>query len=144
MHNLNEFVASAFVMFGRVQSEVLLALNSVEPGRPLRANSYVPVCGAVTLISKDPFFLKKTSLVDRSTLTASSFAGAKGSRKTTSHGGGGWLGEGGGDGSGGGGLGGGGGGDGEGGGDGLGGSGGGAGGIGGGGHAPTARTKSRF
>ena len=83
VHNLNEFVASAFVMFGRVQSEVLLALNSVEPGRPLRANSYVPVCGAVTLISKDPFNLKKTSLVDRSTLTAGSFAGAKGSRKTT-------------------------------------------------------------
>ena len=103
MHNLNESVEPLFAMFVCVQSEVLLASNSVEPGRPSRANSYVPVCGAMTVISKDPFDLKKTSLVDRSTLTAASFAGAKGSRKTTSHGGGGWLGEGGGDGSGGGG-----------------------------------------
>ena len=83
MHNLNESVEPLFAMFVCVQSEVPLASNSVEPGRPSRANSYVPVCGAVTLISKDPFFLKKTSLVDRSTLTAGSFAGAKGSRKTT-------------------------------------------------------------
>ena len=62
----------------------------------------VPVCGATTVISKDPAEdLKKTSLVEGTTPTAAgSSVGAKGARATTSHGGGGGLGEGGGEGGG--------------------------------------------
>ena len=73
-----------------VQSEVLLASNSSEPGRPSRPTSYVPVRGAITVISNEPlsFDLKKTSFVG-STPTAGLSVGAKGARKTTSHGGGG-------------------------------------------------------
>jgi hypothetical protein len=82
-------------MFACVQSDVLLASNSVEPGRPARVPWNVPVCGATTVISKDPADLKKTSLVEGTTPTTDgSSVGAKGARATTSHGGGGWLGEG--------------------------------------------------
>ena len=99
MHSQNEFVAPAFAMFACVQSDVLLASNSVEPGRPARVPWNVPVCGATTVISKDPADLKKTSLVEGTTPTTDgSSVGAKGARATTSHGGGGWLGEGCGDG----------------------------------------------
>ena len=118
VHSRNEFVEPALAMLRAcVQSEVLLASNSVEPGRPTRATSYVPVRGATTVIAMDPADLKKTSLVEGTTPTAESSVGAKGARATTSHGGGGGLGEGGGgDGDGGGGLGDGGGGEGDGGG----------------------------
>ena len=97
VHSRNEFVEPALAMLRAcVQSEVLLASNSVEPGRPTRATSYVPVRGATTVIAMDPADLKKTSLVEGTTPTAGSSVGAKGPRATTSHGGGGWLGEGGG------------------------------------------------
>ena len=56
----------------------------------------VPVYGATNLIAKDPADLKKISLVEFTTPIAGSSVGAKGARATTSHGGGGWLGEGGG------------------------------------------------
>ena len=104
VHSLNEFVLPPEVMRDCVQSEVLLASNTVEPGRPSRATSYVPVRGAMTVISNEPldFDLKKTSLVEASTPTDGLSLGAKGARKTTSHGGGGGDGEDGGDGSGGG------------------------------------------
>ena len=101
VHSLKEFVEPELAMFGCVQSEVLLALNSVEPGRPSRPTWYVPVRGAMTVISNEPWDLKKTSLVE-STPTDGLSLGAKGARKTTSHGGGGGDGEDGGDGSGGG------------------------------------------
>ena len=97
VHSRNEFVEPALAMLRAcVQSEVLLASNSVEPGRPTRATSYVPVCGATTVIAMDPEDLKKTSLVEGTTPTAGLSVGAKRARVTTSHGGGGWLGEGGG------------------------------------------------
>jgi hypothetical protein len=141
VHSRNEFVEPALAMLRAcVQSEVLLASNSVEPGRPTRATSYVPVRGATTVIAMDPADLKKTSLVEGTTPTAGSSVGAKGARATTSHGSGGGLGGGGGGdgGGGGGGAGKGGGGFGEGGGgggegDGGGGLGGGGGGLGDGG-----------
>ena len=104
VHSLNEFVEPAFAMFDCVQSEVLLASNSVEPERPSRATSYVPVCGATTVIANEPTDLKKTSSVGSTPKDESSWMSAKGARATTSHGGGGWLG-GSGDGDGGGGLG---------------------------------------
>ena len=82
VHSLNEFVEPDFPIFGCVQSEVLLASNSVEPGRPARPTSYVPVRGAITVISNEPlsFDLKKTSLVESSTPTAGLSVGAKGAR----------------------------------------------------------------
>ena len=82
VHSLNEFVEPFDPIFGCVQSEVLLASNSREPGRPARPTSYVPVRGAITVISNEPlsFDLKKTSLVESSTPTAGLSVGAKGAR----------------------------------------------------------------
>ena len=82
VHSLNEFVEPDFPIFGCVQSEVLLASNTKEPGRPARPTSYVPVRGAITVISNEPlsFDLKKTSLVESSTPTAGLSVGAKGAR----------------------------------------------------------------
>ena len=115
VHSLNEFVLPELVTSDCVQSEVLLASNTSEPGRPSRPTWYVPVRGAMTVISNEPegFDLKKTSLVETSTPTAGLSLGAKGARATTSHGGGGKGDGGGGEGEGGGG-------DGDGGGDGSG------------------------
>ena len=87
----NESVLPLFAMSGCVQSEVLLASNSVEPARPSRASLYVPVCGTSTVISNQEFDLKKISLVNGSTPTAKLSLGANGARAITSHGGG-WLG----------------------------------------------------
>ena len=60
----------------------------------MRVTWNVPVYGATTVIAKDPADLKKISLVERTMPTTGSSVGAKGARAITSHGGGGWLGEG--------------------------------------------------
>ena len=100
VHSLNESVLPQLAIFGCVQSEVLLASNSSEPGRPSRATSYVPVRGATTVIANEPADLKKTSSVGSTPKDEPSWMSAKGARATTSHGGGGWLGGSGGDGGG--------------------------------------------
>ena len=79
VHRSNESVELALATSGCVQSEALLSSNSSEPARPWSATSYVPVRGATIVISnEDGADLKKTSPVDRSTPTAGSFFGAKG------------------------------------------------------------------
>ena len=70
VHRKNESVLPALVTRECVQSEVLLLSNSVEPARPSRATSYVPVLGTtIVMLKEDRANLKKTSPVDASTPT---------------------------------------------------------------------------
>ena len=47
---MTEFVLPGFAMFSCLQSGVLLAPNSKEPGRPVMLTWYVPVDGTMTVI----------------------------------------------------------------------------------------------